>query len=254
MTIPSEARDTFHLVRQELGQSLVAAYLHGSVVTGRLRPDSDVDVFAVTEQSLSGPLRRRLVDALMHISGKPGNSARRPIELTIVRLSDLAPSIYPGRCELLYGEWLRADFESGAVPEPVADPEITLILAQIRQSSKALFGPEAHDVLPDIPESVIRQAIVDALPALLSSLEGDERNVLLTLARMWHTLETGEFIPKDIAETWAATRLPSSPAAILMEASDAYTGERQDHWSHREQDVALTIDVLRQRIESTSNH
>ena len=42
----------------------------------------------------------------------------------------------------------------------------------------------------------------------MADLEGDVRNVLLTLARVWFTLETGTIASKDVAADWAITRLP----------------------------------------------
>src|SRR5690606_18364981 len=76
-----------------------------------------------------------------------------------------------------------------------------------------------------------------ALPALLDSLEGDERNVLLTLTRMWRTLATGDFVPKDAAAGWAVARLPAEHAAVLATARDAYLGIRRDDWSARRQEA-----------------
>ena len=35
----------------------------------------------------------------------------------------------------------------------------------------------------------------DALPSLAAGLDGDPRNVLLTLARMWRTVATGDECP-----------------------------------------------------------
>ena len=78
-----------------------------------------------------------------------------------------------------------------------------------------MIGPDPVKLLPVIPESDISRAIGDALPALLGTLEGDERNVLLTLTRMWRTLVTAEFVPKDVAAEWAMPRLDADAAALI---------------------------------------
>jgi predicted nucleotidyltransferase len=250
MTLPVEARDTLQLAKRAIGESLVAVYLHGSAVSGGLRPDSDVDLLVIVNRPLKCEERRRLVNELMSISGQVGDPSRRPIELMIIQMDELMSPNYPARCEFLYGEWLRKDFETGTVPEPERDPDITLMLAQARQEAKTLFGPDADKLLPAIPRSDIRRAIGDSLPTLLASLEGDERNVLLTLARMWHTLETGEFVPKDVAADWAANRLPPEQGSILVEARDAYTGKRKEHWDAPQNKLQHTVDSLRQRLTS----
>src|SRR5690606_34256793 len=107
-------------------------------------------------------------------------------------------SAYPPRSEFIYGEWLRDAFEAGEVPKPTRDPELTVLIAQARQEAKPLIGPEAAELLPIVPPALLYRAIGDALPALLDNLAGDERNVLLTLTRMWRTLSTGEIVPKDV--------------------------------------------------------
>lgn len=81
-----------------------------------------------------------------------------------------------------------------------------------------------------MPQGDVRRAIADALPALIGNLAGDERNVLLTLARMWYTLETGTFVPKDAAAEWALPLVSPETAAALALAQAAYRGAAVDDW------------------------
>lgn len=243
--VPLEAEQALRVVQRHFGPALVAVYLHGSAVAGGLRPDSDVDLLVVVDRPMTPAASAHLVTELMQVSGQPGSgSERRPLELIVFLRADLAAAPYPARSQFLYGEWLRHAFETGEVPAPASDPDFTLVLAQARQRAKPLFGPPAAGLLPDIPQADIRRAIGDALPALLDSLQGDERNVLLTLARMWRTLATGEFVPKDAAAGWAAARLPAEHAAVLATARDAYLGIRRDDWSARRQEARRAADYL----------
>lgn len=68
----------------------------------------------------------------------------------------------------------------------------------------------------------------DSIPALLSSIRGDERNVLLTLARIIVTLRTGEIVAKDEAAARVAPHLPASHRALLELARAGYRGEAVD--------------------------
>lgn len=53
-----------------LGDGLRALYLHGSAVSGQLRPQSDIDLLAIIDQSLRDDQRRDLLAALLRISGR----------------------------------------------------------------------------------------------------------------------------------------------------------------------------------------
>lgn len=224
-SIPEEASNALNLLRQCLGDDLLAAYLHGSAVAGGLRAHSDVDVLAVVDQPMSVELRRELVKRLLRISAYPAREGGpRPLEVIILGQADLRDGSYPPRAEFVYGEWLRPEFEAGAEPRAERDFELVPVLAWARQCGLALYGPPAHELLPAVSMDVLRRAMRDALPALLASMEGDERNVLLTLARMWHTSSTGDIVPKDLAAQWAIARLPREPARLLELARADYLG------------------------------
>ena len=249
MVIPAEVDNVLHVIRELLADSLVAAYLHGSAVAGGLQPSSDVDVLVVIDEPLDLAKRAHLVAALMEISGHPArDSFLRPVELMVFVRNQLAADVYPARCEFIYGEWLRHEFEHGAIPQSAEDPELTLVLAQARQEAKPLFGPSASELLPLVSQADIRRAIGDLLPDLVASLQGDERNVLLTLARMWRTLSEGDFVTKDAAASWAAARLPAEHAVVLKDARAAYLGLHADDWSTRQEEVLRTVNVLQHRI------
>nr|WP_312970279.1 aminoglycoside adenylyltransferase family protein [Brucella intermedia] len=233
--IPEEAAKALIVLQECLGSSLQALYLHGSAVNGGLRPNSDVDLLAVCDRNPAPETSALLVDRLMQISGRHPVAPGMPrcLEVMIFLRQDLAASRYPARCAFIYGEWLRDEFEAGIVPQAHTDPEYTLVLAQAGQEAISLVGPTREHLLPSVPHEDVRRAIADALPALIGNLAGDERNVLLTLARMWYTLETGTFVPKDAAAEWALSLVSSETAAALALAQAAYRGAAVDDWQSR---------------------
>ncbi|MBC8953601.1 aminoglycoside adenylyltransferase domain-containing protein [Xenorhabdus sp. PB62.4] len=113
-----------------------------------------------------------------------------------------------------------------------------------RQEAISLVGPNASSLLPTISRSDIRRAIKDVLPDLIGTLQGDERNVLLTLARMWRTLVTGEFVSKDAAADWAAARLPAIQATVLADARETYLRGCEEDWRNRQQELQITVSSL----------
>ena len=237
-------------LRRVLGDALLAVYLHGSAVSGKLQPQSDIDLLAIVDRAMSDDQRNDLLRTLLRISARhpaaPGGP--RCIEVMVFVLSHLSENGFPARAEFTYGEWLRDEFEAGAMPMPTCDPEYTLVLAQARQEAVSLIGQCAFELLPEISPKHVRQAMGDALPALLRGLRGDERNVLLTLARMWRTAGTGAFVTKDAAAAWAIPQVPDRDAATLDYARRAYLGEIIDEWGTRWDDTQRLAEYLRERV------
>lgn len=237
-------------LRGALGDDLLAVHLHGSAAARRLRPQSDIDLMAVVTCGLSDDRRGALLAALLRLSGRhpavPEGS--RCLDVIVFRKADLADAGFPARAEFTYGEWLRDAFEAGARSVPTRDPEHTLVLAQARQEAVPLFGPPAPELVPEIPSEQVRRAMAEALPALMDGLPGDERNVLLTLARMWHTARLGAFVPKDEAAAWALPRLREQDAQMLDHARRAYLGEIIDDWGGRDEAVRCLAAHLRRRV------
>ncbi|HYI65471.1 MAG TPA: DUF4111 domain-containing protein, partial [Candidatus Limnocylindrales bacterium] len=89
----------------------------------------------------------------------------------------------------------------------------------------------ATEVLDPVPRAELVRAMVDGVPSLLSDLGDDTRNVLLTLARIWTTVATGEIRSKDEAADWAVSRLPEAHRSTLARARDLYrVGGYGDPW------------------------
>ncbi|GIN74585.1 aminoglycoside nucleotidyltransferase ANT(9)-Ia [Bacillus sp. J14TS2] len=249
--IPKEAIQALKMVEELLGSEVVAVYLFGSAVMGGLRINSDVDILVIVNHRLPDIARKKLTDRLMLISGRIGNTdSVRPLELTVINQGDVVPWQYPPKYEFIYGEWLRDDFEQGQIQEPAYDPDLTIVLAQVRENSVSLFGPEASYVLAPVPITDIRRAIKESLPELIGGIKGDERNVILTLARMWLTMDVGEISPKDIAAEWAIPRLPKEHATLLDVARKAYRGECVDKWEGLESEVLALVQHMKNSIAS----
>lgn len=248
--LPPEAGKALLILQNWLGSSLKAVYLHGSAVGQGLRKQSDVDLLAVIEGPLSLSVSASLASELQTVSGLyPVDPAgRRPLEVMIFQVADLEQPSYPARAEFVYGEWLREAFEGGHVPQPESSPEFTLMLAQARKEAVSLIGPNLADIVPDIASDAVRKAIGDLLPDLMSSVDGDERNVILTMARMWVTLATSQFVSKDAAAAWAGPRLSDEAERMLKRARDAYLGDIDDDLYLRKAEVLRTIREMADRI------
>jgi hypothetical protein len=136
-------------------------------------------------------------------------------------LADIKPWRYPATRDVLYGEWLRTDYEAGRLPRREADPNLPVILTSARQHSSVLLGPP-----------------------------GDERNVLLTLARILFTLRTGRIAPKDVAAAEVCSTLAPAHAQALDRAARAYCGEIRDDWTELRDEASAAATALTDRIDA----
>jgi streptomycin 3"-adenylyltransferase len=229
--VPSSASEVAQLARLVLGQDLVGAYLHGSAVLGGLRPGSDVDVLVVSRRTATAAQRRALVDGLLEISGsRARRGPSRPVELTVVVQADVRPWRYPPRCDFLYGEWLRDEYERGVVPAPEQSPDLAVLVTMVLRGNAALHGPPPAQVLDPVPDEDLARAVVAGVPGLLADLESDTRNVILSLARIWTTLATGVVRSKDAAADWALRQLPAEHRPVLARAREGYLGDGWESW------------------------
>lgn len=240
------------LLQELFPQELTGIYLYGSAVLDGLRPESDIDILVIIDRPLTQSLRARLTQELLCLSGRP-RSDRRPIELSVVNRHAIDPWRFPPRFEYMFGEWLRTDMENGTVPQPFSDPDNVLILWQARLHAIPLTSqsPAIDKLIAPIPFEEIRRAIRGALPNVLSSYKGDERNVLLTLSRMWYTLDTGKFASKDQATLWAEGKVPAEHASLLHLARDAYLGNTSDRWDDQEDNVLCLLAFMRRAVMHT---
>ncbi|NNC12340.1 DUF4111 domain-containing protein [Planctomonas sp. JC2975] len=242
-------------VSDALGDRIIAAIVHGSATSGGLRPESDLDLLVIVAASLDERTRAVLVDRLLDVSGSRARlGPARPAEVTVVVKRDLDPWRFPPVTDLQYGEWLRAEVEAGTLAGPHADPDLTVVLTAARQRGIAVIGPGPRELIPEIPASDLERAIVASLPELVGNLAGDERNVLLTLARMQHTLESGSIVPKDVAAERVARRIPPDEGALLLRAAAAYRGEVHDEWMPRPTALDSYVQRARREIEGHPTH
>lgn len=234
------------LLREVLGDDLVGAYLFGSAVFGGLRPPSDVDVLAVSERPTTRGEKRRLIERLLEVSRRP-----RPLELTIVVRSDVRPWRYPPRMDFQYGDWWRAEFERGEL-QPWGDPlnaDLAVLITKVLLADRTLAGPPAAQAVDAVPRADLVRAMAGGIPSLVEDVHTDTRNVVLTLARMWTTVLTGELRAKDEAATWALARLPERHRPVVERARAGYLGAEWESWDDLQADVRAYVDHVVREIE-----
>jgi predicted nucleotidyltransferase len=249
-----QAAQIVALVREVLGDAVLGVYLHGSGALGSLHPTSDIDVFAVANRRTTEEERLALIERLLPISGPGDPTGRsRSVNLEIVAEGDVRPWRYPAWLDFQFGDWYRPEFASGNFsPWNAANPDLAVLLAVVLQADRPLFGPRPAELLDPVPTADVRRAMLDSIPDLLGDLEGDERNVVLTLARIWTTLATGAIRTKDGAADWALPRLPAEHRAVLEHACALYVSGGPEEWGELLPRVRPFVDHAVGEIERTA--
>lgn len=238
------------LLKDILGQHLLGVYLYGSAIVGGLQKYSDIDLFVVTARSTTYEEKSKLVANLLHISGIYMKSSKLPIEMTIVNKLEINPWHYPPNFDFQYGDWLRKEFESGNIePWPTKEmPDLALLITQLLLGSKTLLGANPNQLLSKIPYRDFMMATTRALDSLMADLNNDTRNVLLTYARIWSTLETDTIRSKPAAADWVIDRLPENYRPVLSRAKAICIGEGNEYWEDIKPLIQPCVDFILSQI------
>jgi predicted nucleotidyltransferase len=241
-----------NLVKEIFGKDLLGIYLYGSSILGGLQKYSDIDLFVVSARTTTDEEKAKLATELLQISGIYMNSKKLPIEMTIVEKSEINPWHYPPRCDFQYGDWLRKQFESGNIePWPTKEmPDLALLITQVLLASKTLMGSNPDQILCTVPYMDFMMATIDALPNLISDLDSDTRNVLLTLARIWSTVATDAIRSKPAAADWAISCLPEEYRPVIKRAKAICKGEETENWDDIREFIKPCADFIIEQINN----
>lgn len=224
--------ESIDVIKKILGEDICGIYLYGSSIVGGLQKYSDIDLFVISNRSTTTVEKSKIVKEMLTISNVDPTKQGKPIEMTIVVSSAVKPWKYPPSFDFQYGDWLRKEFESGNV-EPwntKEKPDLAIVITQILLANKSLFGPDPKQLLDVIPYDDFMFATLKEVDTLMGDLDWDTRNVLLTFARIWSTVETDEIRSKPEAASWVICKLPSRFQPILQRALNVCLGKEAEHW------------------------
>ncbi|VEG91182.1 aminoglycoside adenylyltransferase domain-containing protein [Legionella spiritensis] len=248
--VQQQLHECLEIIKHVLGTDLLGVYLYGSYLIGGLQKYSDIDLFVVTNRSTTIKEKIELTTLLLQISGIYMKGIKPPIEMTIVEKAAVNPWHYPPLFDFQYGEWLRESFEMGNF-EPWQNremPDLALIITQILLRSHTLWGEKPEQLLVPVPYYDFIKAMLSDLDRLADDLEEDTRNVLLTFARIWSTLETNMIRSKPDAADWVIERLPSKYRLVMKRAKSICTGNEEEYWDDINESIKSCTDLMISRI------
>jgi predicted nucleotidyltransferase len=247
----AQTERVLRLVREILGRDMLGAYEHGSAVLGGVQPTSDIDILVITGRLAALMEKRQLVDGLMAISAPfPPPGPERCVEVTVVAQAQVRPWRYPPSFDLQYGEWLRKRFErEDSLPlQAAVNADLTTLLTIVLLGDQPLFGPPPGELLDPVLMKDCIRAMVSDIDVFMDEFEGDTRNLLLRLARIWQTVVTGIIDRKDRAAEWAQKRLPPDDQQLMQRARAMYLGWQPDKWTDWPSEARASADYMISQI------
>lgn len=247
--IKQQLNECLDLLTNVLGDNLLGVYLYGSALIGGLQKYSDIDLLVVSHRATSLDEKHELTQQLLQISSRDMKSTKRPIEMTLVENRAVNPWRYPPLFDFQYGEWLRSAFETGNIETGFREmPDLALMITQVLLKSNTLFGSQPEQLLIPVPYGDFIKAMLHDLNRLTADLEGDTRNVLLTLARIWNTLETSKIRSKPDAADWVIERLPETHRPALNRAKKIHVGSEDESWEDIKESLKPCAELMLKKI------
>lgn len=250
-----QLKDSLELLKMLLGPDLLGVYLYGSSLVGGLQKYSDIDLFVVTRRATTSEEKARLIAELLQISGIYMKSSKLPIEMTLVEKAAINPWRYAPYFDFQYGDWLRQFFEKGIIEPWVTNkmPDLALIVTQVLLKSQTLLGLEPERLLAAVPYHDFIKAMLHDLNRLAMDLEHDTRNVLLTYARIWSTLETNAIRSKPAAADWVMNHLPKVYQPVMRRAKSICIGMENEYWDDVKVLIKSCADFMANKINERAS-
>jgi predicted nucleotidyltransferase len=196
-------------VRSALPAALVGLYLHGSLVTGGFVPGkSDLDLLAVVRRELDDQEAHELEAVFASTSARTTDIDFRAVTESVAA----TPSASGWAPTLALEVEVRPASDRPVRPRqgPVDEPDLVIELAQVRETSRALVGPAAPDVIGPVPDELVL-AVADGHLARWQRVPFNSavaELMVFTACRAWRFAVTGEHASKVDAATWAIEHCP----------------------------------------------
>lgn len=215
--------------------SLVGIYLHGSLAMGCFNPHrSDIDLLAVTAEGLRVEQKRDLIETLVTGGSAPYDThgLTRPVEISVVRLSDFNPWQYPTPYDLHYSEdWRQSSMVALATGgwhtwngSTATDTDLAAHITLLNYRGITLAGQPILSVFPDVPRADYADSLLRDARDIRANAAANPAYSILNLCRMLAFFRDGLITSKDEAGAWAVIHAPEAHRDIIGQALDLYRG------------------------------
>lgn len=219
------ANEVADRLRTTLGDDLVGVYLHGSAVLGDFSRDhSDIDIVAVTEDSLSDDQKRAIAEQLS------STSLPLPVhelEFHLVRRQSISGTVDAPAFELHLTNGASNRVVDGEGHH--GDPDLVMHFAVLAEHGQALLGPPASQIFPRVGRERLIRAFARELK--WAKEHASPSYQVLNAARAWQFLETGAIASKLEGGAWAGGHVRDTSTIDAALQHRRGMTDSDDHWS-----------------------
>ncbi|MCA9835591.1 MAG: DUF4111 domain-containing protein [Trueperaceae bacterium] len=216
--------------RNTLGENLVGIYLHGSLAMASFNPDrSDLDLLAVTRNSLSGANKGILAKCLLELSRQP-----HPVEISLLHFAQLKHWQHPCSYDFHYSESWRKNFEAELLEDDWhrdlaltrVDPDLAAHITVLRERGLVLTGEAITRVFPEVPKKDYLASIRGDVLESLATIRENPVYTVLNACRSLAFLQDSKVRSKKEGGEWALAELPSFCELVAAALHDYETSSQ----------------------------
>lgn len=240
---PSQVKEFVLILHKETAQilqnNIIGFYLHGSLAMGGFNPNSsDIDLLAVTKDTLKAETKRKIAQILLSYSNSPF-----PIEISFIQSKQLENWRHPCQFDFHFSEMWRKRYEKDLImgtnkylnEKMNTDPDLAAHITIMNSSGICIEGAPIADVFPIIPRADYISSIMGDFQDCLINIEKDPIYCILNLIRVYRYLKEGVISSKQEAGQWGMSALPKEMQMTIKKAADLYEGKKKGYQFHREE-------------------
>lgn len=219
-------QDVTRILKEELSDSLVGIYLHGSMAMGCFHPyQSDIDILVVCQDKRSADLYRRIAQKLMHMEDEMRMT--KGFELSIVLETTIANLAYPTPFEFHYSAYHRERYRTDEhyLCGGYDDPDLVAHMAVIYDRGIVLHGTPIKELFHPVKREYMLASITSDAGAASEEIVDNPVYYVLNLSRVLLYVRDSVIYSKREAGEWALEELPTKYKNVISQCLAKYNGE-----------------------------
>ncbi|MNP13228.1 Streptomycin 3''-adenylyltransferase [compost metagenome] len=214
------------LLKEELSDSVIGIYLHGSMAMGCYNPtQSDIDILVIIREKQSIDIYKKIARELINIEDKM--NLIKGFELSIVMEAFADKFIYPTPFEFHYSSFHKEKYrtDENYFCGGYEDPDLAAHFVITYNRGIVLFGEQIKDVIKPIDKRYYIESIKSDIEDALEGITDNPIYFVLNLSRVLLYLKESVISSKKEAGEWALNYVPTEYKGVIAKCLAKYNNE-----------------------------